>query len=83
MLPVLFEGTVGGVPVTVPAYPVFLALATIVAIGLLARAAGGLGVGRRRLAGWAVVAVLAGLAGARALQRGTQPGDVPRRSRGP
>ena len=31
MLPVLFEGTVGGVPVTVPAYPVFLALATIVA----------------------------------------------------
>ena len=73
MLPVLLESTVGGVPVTVPAYPVFLALAAIVAIGLLARAAPALGVRRRRLVGWAVVAVLAGLAGARALSVALNP----------
>ena len=73
MLPVLFEGTVGGVPVTVPAYPVFLLIAAIVAVGLLARAAGRLGVTRLRIAGWAVVAVAAGLVGARALSVALNP----------
>jgi phosphatidylglycerol:prolipoprotein diacylglycerol transferase len=67
MLPVLFEGTVGGLPVGLPAYPVFLVLAAVVALALLARASAGLGVSRRPLLHWALAAVAAGLVGARAL----------------
>jgi phosphatidylglycerol---prolipoprotein diacylglyceryl transferase len=67
VLPVLFEGTVGGVAVSIAAYPAFLVLAAVAAILLLAATAPGLGLTRWRVGSWAVLALLAGLVGARAL----------------
>jgi phosphatidylglycerol:prolipoprotein diacylglycerol transferase len=67
VLPVLVEGEVGGWALSIAAYPVALALAAVVAVLLLSRAAPVLGVGSGRLLAWGALAVAAGLIGARAL----------------